>query len=244
MKMMNKDHLKGFVIGVLSVMLCGSLVGGALAATTGTMKTIQVMVGGISLFVEGKPFAAKDAHGNPIEPIIYEGTTYLPLRAVAAALDKEITYDGKTSSVYIGKMPGGKQIPLEELKESDSLYSYVDLLYTSFTMKDKTITGHNRLVLADPEAYITYNLNAQYRSIDGEFAIPYVDDWDDRSAKIKFYSVAESGEETLLAEFTTTTGKEPVKISVDLHGVNTLKIRTEENFDQGVFYNMTITEMD
>jgi hypothetical protein len=48
----------------------------------------------------------KDANGNPVEAFMYNGTTYLPVRAISSAFDKSIVWDGETSGVYIGKHNG------------------------------------------------------------------------------------------------------------------------------------------
>lgn len=40
------------------------------------------------------------------EPFIVDGTTYLPLRAVAELLDKDVTWDGTTYSIGINDRPG------------------------------------------------------------------------------------------------------------------------------------------
>ncbi len=42
-----------------------------------------------------------DSAGNAIEPFIYNGTTYLPVRSVAQALDKNVSWDGATGTIFI-----------------------------------------------------------------------------------------------------------------------------------------------
>lgn len=77
---------------------------GALAAS-GT-RTIEVTYRDIKLVVDGVQVSLKDGLGNSVEPFISEGTTYLPVRSVGEALGKEVVWDGETSTVYIGKIPG------------------------------------------------------------------------------------------------------------------------------------------
>ncbi len=45
---------------------------------------------------------------------IYEGTTYVPMRFIAESLGKNVTWDGKSKSVYIGDVP--KFISLKDVK--------------------------------------------------------------------------------------------------------------------------------
>lgn len=53
--------------------------------------------------MDGVKINPADASGNKVEPFTYEGTIYIPLRAVAEALGKEVTWDQKTYTAYIGK---------------------------------------------------------------------------------------------------------------------------------------------
>ena len=68
-------------------------------------KTIDVTYSDIKIYVDGKLAALKDVTGTTVEPFIYNGTTYLPVRAVSEALGKEVGWDGETSSVFIGEQP-------------------------------------------------------------------------------------------------------------------------------------------
>jgi hypothetical protein len=93
----NRDNIKGFGIGVFTALLFVSLIGTALAS--GQLKSINVAQGGIKLFVDGKLVKPTDADGNVVEPFIYEGTTYLPLRALSNALtnyQKPVQWDSAT----------------------------------------------------------------------------------------------------------------------------------------------------
>lgn len=76
-------------------------------------------MGGIKIVVDGETIEPKDANGNPVEPIIYNGTTYLPVRAVAQALTKgtkQIEWDQNTWTVYIGERnPSGRTVKINEL---------------------------------------------------------------------------------------------------------------------------------
>ncbi len=67
-------------------------------------KSIDVVYRNIQLVVDNqKVQLGTDSAGQAIEPFIYNGTTYLPVRAVGEALGKEVSWDGETNTVYIGK---------------------------------------------------------------------------------------------------------------------------------------------
>jgi len=79
----NKDKLKGYVLGTVVTAILMSM-GSTLA--TGKLTSINVVQGGIKLFVDGKLIKPTDDEGNIVDPLIYNGTTYLPLRALSNAL--------------------------------------------------------------------------------------------------------------------------------------------------------------
>lgn len=57
----------------------------------------------IKILIDGEEYTPKDANGNVIEPFIYNGTTYLPVRGIANAFDVDVDWDGATASIYLGK---------------------------------------------------------------------------------------------------------------------------------------------
>lgn len=87
----------------MAILFLGATV--AVGASTIT-KQIEVNYVGLRLVVDGVEVTPTDALGNPVEPFVSEGTTYLPLRAVANALGEEVLWDGDTKTVYIGEIPG------------------------------------------------------------------------------------------------------------------------------------------
>ncbi len=58
---------------------------------------------GISVVIDGEKLVPTDVNGNSTEPFAIDGTTYLPIRAVAAALGLDVDWDGETRTVVIGK---------------------------------------------------------------------------------------------------------------------------------------------
>lgn len=76
------------------------------SSTTVTGKqTIDVDYLDIKLVVNGKEVTPKDVNGNVVEPFAYNGTTYLPVRAVGEALGKTVRWDGETKTVHLGELP-------------------------------------------------------------------------------------------------------------------------------------------
>ena len=91
---------------LLVAVLCCTLALVTVAYATNATKTIQAAYMDIKLVIDGVPVTPKDSNGTVVEPFIYNGTTYLPVRAVGEALGKQVTWDGKTKTVYLGEAPG------------------------------------------------------------------------------------------------------------------------------------------
>ncbi len=99
-----KEKARIFLVGFAAAILVVTLIASASAATA--LKQIQVSMGGISIYLDGQLQTMEDVNGNRVEPMIYNGTTYLPVRALTAMLtDKAVNWDGASQSVYIGTKP-------------------------------------------------------------------------------------------------------------------------------------------
>lgn len=55
------------------------------------------------IVIDGKEKTFKDAKGNRVYPILFDGSTYLPLRAIGEIMDCDVTWDGDDKSVSISK---------------------------------------------------------------------------------------------------------------------------------------------
>lgn len=82
-------RIQGIIIGVVVTLL---LVGGTAMALTGT-QSINVTFRDIKLVVNGELITPKDVNGNVVYPFIYNGTTYLPVRAIGTALDLPVDWN-------------------------------------------------------------------------------------------------------------------------------------------------------
>ncbi|WP_028549318.1 DL-endopeptidase inhibitor IseA family protein [Paenibacillus sp. UNC451MF] len=102
--MFSSDKLKGFLLGtaVASIVLLST------SAYAGPVtQTISAAYSNIKLYVNGQQIIPKDSDGVVVEPFIYDGTTYLPVRAVAEALKQTVNWDQASNSIYIGRAPEG-----------------------------------------------------------------------------------------------------------------------------------------
>ena len=84
-----KNFISGFLI---ATMFCATI----LTANAATETTIPVTFDAIRVVAEGINFN---------NTILYDGTTYVPLRQAGELFGKEVTFNNETKTAYIGKVP-------------------------------------------------------------------------------------------------------------------------------------------
>lgn len=157
--MLNKDKLKGFVIGIIAASVAIS----ATAFAQNIQQTLNAVYRDIKLVVDGNATTPKDANGNVVEPFIVDGTTYLPVRAVAEALGKEVSWDAGTSTVYIGKKPT-EEVPTFTI-DAQSLTPYKETVLA--TINDNKVNGAMvNFFINQPTVYSTISSVWQYNPGD------------------------------------------------------------------------------
>ena len=90
---------RSFVSGIIFTLVTMILAGSVFASGMGT--SINAYFNNIKIFLNGKEIETKDAKGNIVEPFILDGTTYVPLRAVAESFNKLVRWDEDLKQVKI-----------------------------------------------------------------------------------------------------------------------------------------------
>jgi hypothetical protein len=86
----------GFIVGAFT---------GASAETT--LKEITAFINNsINIKLNGNQFVPSDGEGNKLNPIIYNGNSYLPVRSLSQALGVTVKYDESTSTIMLGEQEG------------------------------------------------------------------------------------------------------------------------------------------
>lgn len=119
----------------------------------------------INIFIGGGKFTAKDANGNVVNPILQDGTTYLPVRAIGEAFDKEVAWDGDTKTVTLTS----KAAPVIEatIISKDKVYALIN----KSTGKALTATDHNTVVSEDYTEAVSQLFRFVPAPTDGYFFI-------------------------------------------------------------------------
>jgi len=98
--MKNMLDRKITVRSLLTVLLIAAL---AVAAIGAANLTIQAALApDVTIRYEGEVQTFLDSNGETVYPIMYKGTTYLPLRALSNMLGVPITWEGSTRTVSLG----------------------------------------------------------------------------------------------------------------------------------------------
>lgn len=209
-------RIRDMVIGAVLTSLIFSLASPAMAALTS--MSIEAFTG-IKVYVDDQLVDPRDANGNPVEVLVYNGTTYLPIRAVGNALGLPVQYDGATQSAYLGKH--NSETPAVYLDEFD-YFSGSSYIYTAATEDDNLKQGHSHCITQSFDR--TYKLNGQYTSLTGNIYQTYNDrSWDIwEGSGLWIYG---DGKLLYAKEFNeNTTGFEPEAITINLTGVLEMKV--------------------
>lgn len=70
------------------------------AATVGKV-TKELEYRDINVTLDGKELDLRDAKGNHVEPFMFEGTNYLPVRALAESLGLNVSWNGQPATVVL-----------------------------------------------------------------------------------------------------------------------------------------------
>ncbi|MFB5763627.1 hypothetical protein [Paenibacillus medicaginis] len=94
---------------IITLAVAGMTLTGAAGVYAGTQlqKITAYLNHQIGIQVNGEAYSLADRQGTPLTPITYNGTTYLPVRAIGDVLDVPISYDASKQQVQIGGGKGG-----------------------------------------------------------------------------------------------------------------------------------------
>ncbi len=235
---MNKEKFKGIVIGVVLTVIVGLSVNPSYAKTI--IKQIKVYYPGVKISVNNKEIAPKDANGKTVEPFIHKGSTFLPVRAISEALNKDVKWDENTKTVIINDKNN-----IESPQKSKSIGPSEFLL--KYTVKDQadftigpggsvTINGkeisYNNKIFGKENFKANYKLNKEFTKLTGTLLTSDTSEgmYGDKLILKSDGKIIFNGGEFLktkgFKEGSIPVGSknQPVEFEVDLTGVDDLEI--------------------
>ena len=217
-----KKRLQGLIAGVLIGVI---ITGGTVFAKNGS-EMIEAFYNNIKIYVDGVHIEPKDASGKAVEPFIYNGTTYLPVRAVGEAIGKTVTWDGTTQSVYLGEKPGDVQY----LTDVAPAFQYNSANYVECTSSngkhfemggEKYTNGFYATAGTDINGNCIYpafyNLNGKYKTVS--FVAGALDNELSSDAEFRIYA-----DDKLIKTLNIKPGNLPQKYVLDIKNALQLKI--------------------
>lgn len=99
---MKKTRLTKKAIISLIILVAFSVCSLSTMAASGLTEVRAYLNQSIKIVFNGQTQVLKDAKGATVYPITYNGTTYVPLRAVSNIFGEAVEWDGNTSTAYLG----------------------------------------------------------------------------------------------------------------------------------------------
>jgi len=225
-----KQRIQGMVVGsILTVLLFSA----TSILASDSIRNISVTFRNIRLVVNGQLTTPRDGVGNIVEPFIFEGTTYLPVRAVGEALGMNVSWNSATSTVYISTptliLPSPSPVAFFEAvphfesggqRGRQLLIGTVNMLGMPYP--NALHISFPRTSIAQWDAWKNFSLNEQFETLTG--TIGRVD-----GTGVGANSISFIGDGRTLATFVIDGDTHPTDISVDVRGVRILRIQFDES---------------
>ncbi len=173
-----KKRLQGLIAGVL----IGAMLTSGVVFAKQISETINAVYMNVKLVIDGEEITPKDVNGNIVEPFIYNGTTYLPVRAIGEAFDKDVHWDGETATVYVGDIvKPAKEVYLYDkpykVCENSSEFragkkekeSYTDITSTNYIGFNLDTCEEKNEGLYEYKNSVTYAINGTATKAKGTF---------------------------------------------------------------------------
>ena len=209
-------------LAIALALVCGMVIG---ANAADTLKEISAYLNyDITIKYNGEVQNLTDAGGNRVYPISYNGTTYLPVRAVSNMLGIGVDWDGATQTVLLGKT--GATVNLMETYKPYTSYQSVSRVISDwhdgpiFYQKSTTPeniggeTASSWLNLYNPKnnwaedsntLLCSFNIGGKYKTLTFK---AYTNE--DATLTVK------GDTDSLLGEFKLTAGQTPQTFTIDL----------------------------
>lgn len=228
-----KKRLQGLMAGVL---IGATVTGGAVFATKGT-KIIEAYYDNIKVYKDNVLCELKDANGTVVEPFIYNGTTYMPVRGTANLAGMDVTWDGATKSVYLWDEVVADGTFLMDVcppyEKSNGCETYLRSKGESFQMSGEKYS--NGFSFEYREQFAMFNLNSRYSNID--FTVGHIDGTDMHNQVVSFIV-----DGNVVEEITVEAGALPKTVSIPVNYGLQLKIINSDEWNSSMvgFGNITV----
>ena len=106
------------VLALTGMLVLGA--GACVAANALNEEIVALKSYEVNIKYNGEIQTMYDANGKQVFPIMYEGTTYVPVRAVSNIFGVAVDWDGETQTVLLGENDEWRKITVEDIQYSKS----------------------------------------------------------------------------------------------------------------------------
>ena len=201
----------------LAMLLCFAV--GAVAAN-GLTEIKVYLDRNITVKYDGQAQVFTDVNGKTVYPISYNGTTYLPIRAVSGLLGVDVDWDQATRTVLLGKTGVKDFIDTIEPYAIDGARHWTSSDNSKETIAGKTYNHWIELgSIGNSTGALYFDLAGKYETLSFDLYNEYV--YADRTWTVSLYG----DNDALLDEFEVVGGYLPKHYEVDVTGVQQLVIK-------------------
>ena len=219
-----KKRVQGLIAGVL----IGAIITGGVVFAANTTTLYNVIASEIKIVIDGQKLNPTDVNGNKVEPIIYNGTTYLPVRAVANAVGKAVYWDGPNYTVYLGDMNGGLEYPTVEL---ENMISIADSIEKTNRLTDNYGNSYERAIRNyQTHINLEYLCNMKYSRFKGILYVPKGVNSDES----RYLTIIADGK-TIYKSPEMVKTSAPIDLDINITGYNNIQIKfSDYAWDEGL----------
>lgn len=204
-----------FTKGVLTGVIATTALTTTVAYATVGSETIEAFFRDIKIVMDGRTLNPADESGKVVEPFIVDGTTYLPVRAISNALGIKIDWDNDTNTIYLGEKSDKEVVQLDN---EDYIYVFTGSIKGPDTLK---LRGEDVPVFNYINSHAEVVLGEKYTTLKAK---AFVEDGYTNSKNIKITNL-DNGK-VLYDKTIDPLLKEPIEITLDVTGIDKLKINT------------------
>lgn len=190
----------------------------------------------IKMRLNGSEFNPTSDDGAALRPIIYNGSSYLPVRTLCDAVGVKVEWDGANKTIWLGekgeKIKIGKEVMNTDSKDREAYYTEnPDLLYLGEKLYERGIRWKNS---EDTRYFAFQALEGKMAKLGGTI---YLEKAPNRSSSIgktynvRFRSSNDDGKETL-AIYNVISGV-PFDFEVDLNSANMIVLEISYDDNEG-----------
>ncbi|PYI52152.1 hypothetical protein [Paenibacillus flagellatus] len=221
----NRKKNKTVAIASLVVAFLATSFGSAYAAAQ--LEPINAFFNrGVSFVLNGERWQPQNEEGRPLAAIYYDGNNYLPVRALAEALNIPIDFDPATQHIYIGAKRAVKTpmfaVPME-----------IDHIYAVLTRDPKETNVHDRqfgeVLKIDQYGDVILTLDRKFKRLVLDAAVVSPGE---HEAEISLYNAGDKAGNTAstVLEMHKVAPDEGIKTLVfDVEGLDKVKLHVQSH---------------